>query len=87
MIEAAIMGGVVIICVGLIFILLETNSNPNPNMRYGYSDGNNSAQFAEQYNRTETSAEVTGSYDWDSRSISGSVVFRRTTEIRQIANN
>jgi hypothetical protein len=85
MIEAAVMGAVVIVCVGVITILLETSSNPNPNS--AYRDGNNSAQFAELHDRTETSAEFTCSCDWERRTISGSAVFRRTTESRQIAKN
>jgi hypothetical protein len=87
MIEEAVIGTVIILFLGLITVLLDTSSNPNPNMNCAYRDGNNSAQSAELHNRTETSGELTCSCDWEKRSISVSAVFRRTAESRQIAKN
>ena len=86
MMEAAIVGVVVVICVGVIFFLVETH-NSNPNMNCAYGNGHNSAQLVELCNTTETTMELTSNYNLQTNSISGSAILRRKTESRQIAKN
>ena len=82
-IEAAIFGVAAVIFAGVITLWLEMRSISNPNMNSQHDYGKNSAGYTEQYIETDTSTEITGSYDGKKKNLSGSAKIVRRNKSTQ----